>query len=56
MEMPTSDSTKQAAPPAVRCGRPYEPPRLTGKRALEQVTLFSFVCTPPDPNCQIGRP
>jgi hypothetical protein len=36
--------------------RAYTPPRLGGKQPLEQVTLFSFACTPGDPNCPIGRP
>jgi hypothetical protein len=35
---------------------PYEPPRLTGKQALARVTLYSFACTPGDPNCHVGHP
>ena len=42
----------QAAP----APRRYEPPRLTGKQALAQVTLFSFSCTPGDPACHVGHP
>jgi hypothetical protein len=47
---------RPALPPAVPSPQPYEPPRLTGKRALEQVTLFSAGCAPSDPNCHIGHP
>jgi hypothetical protein len=38
--------------------RRYEPPRLTEKRALAEVTLFSnpTPCTPGVPGCQIGHP
>jgi hypothetical protein len=56
MNEPRTDSTKPAAAPATAPGRPYEPPRLTGKQALAQVTLFSSACTPGTPGCTIGHP
>jgi hypothetical protein len=56
MNTPTSDSPKVPGLPATADQRRYQPPRLTGKLALEQVTLFSFHCTPPDPRCPIGHP
>jgi hypothetical protein len=34
----------------------YEAPTLTGKKALEAVTLFSFTCTPGSPGCNAGHP
>jgi hypothetical protein len=36
--------------------RRYEPPTLTEKKALEEVTLFSFACAPGDPTCSVGHP
>jgi hypothetical protein len=53
---PPADLDQPGAPRPARTARPYEPPRLSGKQALEKVTLFSFACTPGDPNCPIGRP
>jgi hypothetical protein len=43
---------RQAAPGSRR----YQAPTLTEKRALEEVTLFSFACTPGAPNCNVGHP
>jgi hypothetical protein len=43
--------------PALPAPRRYDPPRLTEKRALAEVTLFSTpTCTPGTPGCQIGHP
>ncbi len=54
--VPTTPGIQPPTQPATPAPRAYEPPRLTGKQALEQVTLFSFTCTPGDPNCPIGHP
>jgi hypothetical protein len=48
-------------PPTERSALPsprrYDPPRLTEKRALAEVTLFSTPqCQPGTPGCQIGHP
>jgi hypothetical protein len=55
-----SEHATEPTRPAVQPGDPalpaYQPPRLTGKHALEQVTLFSFRCTPGDPGCWVGHP
>ncbi len=42
--------------PAAPEPRPYEPPRLSGKQALSEVTLFSGACVPGAPGCTIGHP
>jgi hypothetical protein len=56
MTRPGTDQGQPDLLPAIRATRPYQPPRLGGKQALEQVTLFSFACAPGDPNCPIGHP
>ena len=57
MTKPAIEPTKAAAVRAHFEPRPYEPPRLTGKRALDQVTLFSTPsCVPGSPGCSIGHP
>ncbi len=56
MTTPGTDPTKADTPPAIPERRPYEPPRLTGKQAIERVTLFSFACNPGEPGCFIGHP
>ena len=55
MTTTSPEHTKPAAPPTA-APRLYQPPRLTGKQALEQVTLFSGGCTPGAPGCTIGHP
>jgi hypothetical protein len=59
----TNMDTHETAPspaleqPALLAPRRYDPPRLTEKRALAEVTLFSTpTCTPGTPGCQIGHP
>ena len=49
---PAPAAERHAGPGA----RPYQAPTLTEKRALEEVTLFSFACTPGAPNCNVGHP
>jgi hypothetical protein len=44
------------APAATTQRRSYQPPSLTEKRALAEVTLFSGACTPGTPGCTIGHP
>jgi hypothetical protein len=57
MDKPTTHVASPAAQPAAAGAHAtYQPPRLTGKHALEQVTLFSFACKPGDPGCGVGHP
>jgi hypothetical protein len=56
MSTPVARPPMPAAPPATPAPRRYEPPRLGGKQALAQVTLFSGACTPGTPGCTIGHP
>jgi hypothetical protein len=57
MNTPVITPPVPALHPAAPEPRRYEPPRLTGKQALEQVTLFSSTpCTPGTPGCSIGHP
>jgi len=56
MMKPATLPTTPALPPAAPQLHPYEPPRLTGKRALERVTLWSVGCSPSDPSCHVGHP
>jgi hypothetical protein len=59
-----NQDVKREAPPAparlagptTKPERTYQPPTLTEKRALAEVTLFSGACTPGTPGCQIGHP
>lgn len=56
MSQPATDQTKTADRPAPPEPRPYAPPRLGGRQALSEVTLFSGACVPGAPGCTIGHP
>jgi hypothetical protein len=56
MDRQETNLTRPSAQPAIPEPRPYQPPRLTDKQALEKVTLFSFICTPGTPGCGVGHP
>ena len=53
LEAPLAPAAERQTGPGAR---PYQPPTLTEKKALEEVTLFSFACTPGAPNCNVGHP
>jgi hypothetical protein len=56
MTTPMPAAATPSTPEAPPGPRPYQPPRLGGRQALEQVTLFSLRCKPGDPGCTIGHP
>ena len=56
MHTPATTPNKPDPTPAAPAPLPYEPPRLGGKQALAQVTLFSGACVPGSPGCTIGHP
>jgi hypothetical protein len=56
METPANHPTGPAVRPDISGPPAYEPPRLTGKQALEKVTLFSGGGTGPGGPGWIGHP